>query len=352
MAKKKYKKNISKNIFPIKAKGNKRNKKIEIKENNKLKRKVVNKNIIFNSLENKNKKKIKNSEISKSIHEKKDQKKNEGNNSELNDSYINSSNDTVKDYFSLNSLDLNDSKLELSFLKDNEKNWLNYFDLLEKKDIPKWNRLNKYAAEILTKDEKEADILVNLILKIDEVREKSKYGEIKEKFTFYEIPIYDIWNIKDFNNYSEECWKKYKFVSTYKVRYTAKYKKLLFKSWENILCYMGFNFIMEGENIWNYIWYLWFLPKKLLILWYARINISEKNDCWWIALLKEWFNYFMEILRVGNIKKWIIDFIGKKEGDSPKKNKIKQLNIESGVQECDEDDSENNNDHLKKKFQK
>ena len=109
---------------------------------------------------------------------------------------------------------------------------------------------------------------------------------------------------------------------------------------------------MEGENIWNYIWYLWFLPKKLLILWYARINISEKNDCWWIVLLKEWFNYFMEILRVGNIKKWIIDFIGKKEGDSPKKNKIKQLNIESGVQECDEDDSENNNDHLKKEFQK
>lgn len=147
---------------------------------------MVNKNIIFNSLENKNKKKIKNSEISKSIHEKKDQKKYEDNNSELNDSFINSSNDTVKDYFSLNSLDLNDSKLELSFLKDNEKNWLNYFDLLEKKDIPKWNRLNKYAAEILTKDEKEVDILVNLILKIDEVREKSKYGEIKEKFTFYE----------------------------------------------------------------------------------------------------------------------------------------------------------------------
>ena len=75
---------------------------------------MVNKNIIFNSLENKNKKKIKNSEISKSIHEKKDQKKYEDNNSELNDSFINSSNDNVKDYFSLNNLDLNDSKLELS----------------------------------------------------------------------------------------------------------------------------------------------------------------------------------------------------------------------------------------------
>lgn len=346
MVKKNNKKNKSKKTFPKQAKGNKNNIKIGNEENDELKNKANNKNIILNFLKNKNKKSNKIAENSKYINKKKAKTKNKDNNFELNWYPENSSSYTNKDNFSISSLELNDSKVDFSFIKDNEKKWINYFDLSEIKDINRWSRLFQYAAEILTKDDKEVDILINLILKIDEIRKNSKYGEIKEKFTLYEIPIYDIWNINDFYNYFDECWNKYKFSSTYKTRYTEKYKKLLFKSWENILCFMGFHFIMDGENIWNYIWYLWILPKKLLILWYSRINLCEKNDFWWIVLLKEWFNYFMEILRVGSIKKWINDFIGVKENDNVKKKTIKYLHMKSGVLQ-NNGECENNNEDLK-----
>lgn len=341
MVKKKYKSNKRGKIYPKQTNEKIKNTKNKIKENNKIKITEIKEKINL-----KNKISIKNSETNKPNKIQNEKEKNEDNLSIFDSNSDESSSIIYKDDFSVNSLIFNDSKAEFSFIKDNEKKWINYFVLSEKKDINKWELLIENAIEIFTKKEKEVDLLINLILKIDKIRKNSKYGNIKEKFLFYENPIYEIWNINYFENYFEECWKKYKFFSIYKRRYTKNYKTLLFKSWENILCFMGFNFIMKGEKLWNYIWYLWILPRKLIILWYARINVCEKNDFWWIVLLKEWFNYFMEILRVGNIKNWLINFIREKKSDyKMKKNFIKQLHMESGFANID--DCENNNDILK-----
>jgi hypothetical protein len=226
-----------------------------------------------------------------------------------------------KDNISINSLDLVDSNYKFEFLKNNEILWTSYFALYGKTNINKWNNLREQSIEKLTKNENEVELLIELITKIDHIRKNSKYKNTQLKFSFYETPTFQIWNIDQFSDYFKDGWNKWKFSSTYKSRYTAKLKKNLCFSWENILSFMGFTFLLKDENIWNYIWYLWHLPKKLIILWISRIQVSDQNDYWWITLLKEWINFFFEILRAGGIKKWLSLFLKENESDNLKKNK-------------------------------
>ena len=158
-----------------------------------------------------------------------------------------------KEFFSLDTIDLNDSKGGFSFLKENENTWLDYFGFNKMKDINKQNSLYQNSVEIFTKNEKEIDVNYNIILKLDEIRNNSEYGQVKINLTFYKSPVNEIWKNKYFNHYYEKCWKQYKFSSSYKARYATKFKKVFIKSLENILCYMGFNFTMKWENLYRII---------------------------------------------------------------------------------------------------
>ena len=109
-----------------------------------------------------------------------------------------------KEFFSLDTIDLNDSKGGFSFLKENENTWLDYFGFNKMKDINKQNSLYQNSVEIFTKNE---------------IRNNSEYGQVKINLTFYKSPVNEIWKNKYFNHYYEKCWKKYKLSSSYKARY-------------------------------------------------------------------------------------------------------------------------------------
>lgn len=78
---------------------------------------------------------------------------------------------------------------------------------------------------------------------------------------------------------------------------------------KSILNFIGFDKKLKYEDDKNYFWFLWFLPNKLLIIWLAALNCLELGNNWWVKLLMEWEEYFIEILRSEGIKNWLLTFV-------------------------------------------
>lgn len=225
----------------------------------------------------------------------------------------NSSKSDVNSSFS--SLDLYAPNNKFEFLLENKKNWQIYFDFFDEKNEKKWYNLSELASQFLKTKKTEIDILIELVLTLDKIRRNSNFTNKSLPNENYDKPIAKIWNLSDFDGNYSDAWKKYNIGPQYKKRYTQKFKKSIAKNWENILYFIGFSFILRNENIWDYLWYLFYLPKRLLILWLARLNIIDKNDYWWLLLLKEWKSFYYEILRSKNIKNWL-DIFSDMENES------------------------------------
>ena len=78
---------------------------------------------------------------------------------------------------------------------------------------------------------------------------------------------------------------------------------------KSILNFIGFDKKLKYEDDKNYFWFLWFLPNKLLIIWLATLNCLELGNNWWVKILMEWEEYFIEILRSEGIKNLLLTFV-------------------------------------------
>lgn len=223
----------------------------------------------------------------------------------------------------LNNTELkNDMSFDLEFSNDNniivnnKEAWckhleidgsINYdYFILLFENFKTINSLNKNNFELL------ADIIIklgNLIKNTNESIDIYKGSTEKEL-------IYKKWNIKLFGGYYDDVWKRRENISNYKKRNNKRIKKCFKNQWKIILNFIGWGKELEFENIYNYFWFVWFLPNKLLIIWLAKLNSMSIGDNWWVKLLMEWEEYWIEILRSGGIKNWLKNFI---EEDKTKK---------------------------------
>ena len=143
--------------------------------------------------------------------------------------------------------------------------------------------------------------LINIIKNSDETIEIYK-GSNEKDF------IYKKWNINLFKDYYDDVWRRKENISNYKKRNNEAIEHYFENHWKSILNFIGFDKKLKYEDDKNYFWFLWFLPNKLLIIWLAALNSLELGNNWWVKLLMEWEEYFIEILRSGGIKNWLLTF--------------------------------------------
>ena len=228
------------------------------------------------------------------------------------------------------SIDQYTANTTFKFLILKKKDWMNYLDLQDEK---RWCIVNELVNQFLKSKKTEIDILIELIVLIDMERRLSKFSNKELDEQFFEEPVAEIWNLNDFNGFISEGWQKYNIGFQYKKRYTEKFKKSININWENILYFIGFSFKLKNENIWDYLWFLFYLPKRLLILWLARLNVIENDDHWWIFLLKEWKSFFFEVLRCKGIKNWLSIFIPQNDYKNDNIHKVIPLKINDNFAE-------------------
>ena len=73
---------------------------------------------------------------------------------------------------------------------------------------------------------------------------------------------------------------------------------------DNELNYLNIKFLKR--NIQKKIKYL---PNKLLSIWLTNLNALTSTSNWWVKLMMEWEEFWIEILRSGGIKNWMRTFI-------------------------------------------
>ncbi len=144
--------------------------------------------------------------------------------------------------------------------------------------------------------------LANLIKNSNECVEIYK-GSIEKDF------IYKKWNISLFKGYYNDAWKRKENISNYKKRYNPVIERSLENQWNSILRFINWDKKFKYDNKYNYFWYLWFLPNKLLSIWLGNLNALTSISNWWVKLMMEWEEYWIEILRSGGIKNWMRTFI-------------------------------------------
>ena len=66
---------------------------------------------------------------------------------------------------------------------------------------------------------------------------------------------------------------------------------------------------LKYENIYDYWWFIWYLPNQLLIIWLSKLDLITYRSNWWVGLLNDWRQYWFEILRSRGIKNWLMNFI-------------------------------------------
>ena len=144
--------------------------------------------------------------------------------------------------------------------------------------------------------------LANLIKNSNECVEVYK-GSIEKDF------IYKKWNISLFKGYYDDVWKRKENISNYKKRYNPVIERSLENQWNSILRFINWDKKFKYDNKYNYFWYLWFLPNKLLSIWLANLNALTSTSNWWVKLMIKWEEYWIEILRAGGIKNRMRTFI-------------------------------------------
>lgn len=197
-----------------------------------------------------------------------------------------------------------EEKSDFLFLNENKDLWLEYLDINEKQFCQLFERI----IEISSQKKNNVNLLNELISKIGiffDFQEKLD----KTDFVISDKVVSDIWFLAQFNEYYTDVFKRKNNISIYKIRYSDIIRKTIDIKWNNILCFIGFNKELRYENKWDYWWFLWFLPKRLIIIWIAKIDMIKAEDKWWVKLIFEWKQYFFEVLRSKGIKNWLITFI-------------------------------------------
>lgn len=121
--------------------------------------------------------------------------------------------------------------------------------------------------------------------------------------------ISEIWNINQFAGYYKDIIKRKNNITNYKNRYKNYIKKSIDEKWKNILYFMGITQELKYENLFDYFWYLWHLPKELIIIWLAKFELSKLDNKWCEKLINEWKKFIFEVLRSKGIKNWIESFV-------------------------------------------
>lgn len=203
----------------------------------------------------------------------------------------------------ISSLEL-EQNFDFHFLTKNKETWCKYLNLNEEQFISLFNRI----IEIVSQKKNNIVLLNELISKLGILIDSQKNIEDAGGFSSDKV-IADIWLLDQFNGYYTDVFKRKHNISNYKIRYGDIIKNVIDIKWRNILFFLGFKKEYRFENIYDYWWFLWFLPKRLLIIWIAKIDIIKAEDIWWIKLLFEWKEYIFEILRRKGIKNWLMTFV-------------------------------------------
>lgn len=124
-----------------------------------------------------------------------------------------------------------------------------------------------------------------------------------------DISISDKWLLSQFKGYYFEVFKRRGNISNYKIRKKEIIENICDKQWKRILYFLGFKNNLKYENIYDYWWFIWYLPNQLLIIQHAKLELTNSKNDWWIILLKDWKRYWIEILRNKGIKNWLVSFI-------------------------------------------
>lgn len=131
---------------------------------------------------------------------------------------------------------------------------------------------------------------------------KNIFKELYSKFKSYKKNY-----LIDFNNNLIEKWKimfktgiraKLENLKKYKRRYNLKDIK---NEYLFVMKYIFFD--INEKNIFNYFWYLYILPKDLLIIILEKI---KDNDEFWIELVSDLKNFWIAILRVGGVRPFLM----------------------------------------------
>ena len=152
-------------------------------------------------------------------------------------------------------------------------------------------------------------LLVDIVIKLTNFIKNSNECVEVYKGSIEKDYIYKKWNISLFKGYYDDVWKRKENISNYKKRYNPIIEKSIENQWNSILRFINWEKKFKYDDEYNYFWYLWFLPNKLISIWLAKLNSLNLTSNWWIKLMMEWEEYWIEILRSGGIKNWMRTFI-------------------------------------------
>ena len=181
-----------------------------------------------------------------------------------------SSNDETKKDF-LNSTFNLEQYSKLQFFIENKKSWCNYLNI----DTNQFELLYNRILEISLQKKTSIILLSELISKIGMILNSQKDLKNTENFNEEKF-IADIWFLEQFNGYYYDIFKRRSNITNYKKRFVIE--KSLELKWKNILDFLGFNKQLRFENIFDYLWFLWYLPKRLIIIWIAKIDMLKSED--------------------------------------------------------------------------
>ena len=152
-------------------------------------------------------------------------------------------------------------------------------------------------------------LLVDIVIKLTNFIKNSNECVEVYKDNIEKDYIYKKWNISLFKGYYDDVWKRKENISNYKKRYNPIIEKSIENQWNSILRFINWEKKFKYDDEYNYFWYLWFLPNKLISIWLAKLNSLTLTSNWWVKLMMEWEEYWIEILRSGGIKNWMRTFI-------------------------------------------
>lgn len=199
--------------------------------------------------------------------------------------------------------------IDFHFLLDNKKIWTRYLNLDCKNDKNSFHYFYEKVIDISKLHNNNIKLLFEILLKIDNLI-KSYESKIHAEIELdNKTKIYDKWHIYLFKDYSLDFWKRKSNISNYKKRYNNNIQNICEGKLQRIMNCLGWYYELENESFLNYFWFLWFLPNELLLIWASKLFLIEKNDSWWLKLIYDWKQYWIEILRNKGIKSWIKSFV-------------------------------------------
>ena len=191
---------------------------------------------------------------------------------------------------------------EFKFMIINKMTWCKYLNIEEEQFEILYSRI----LEIFNQKRTNIYLLTELICNIGNTIHKNLENT---KNISDEKVISEIWNINQFKGYYKDIIKRKSNITNYKNRYKNYIKKSIEEKWKNILYFMGITQELKYENLFDYFWYLWHLPKKLIMIWLAKFELSKLDKNWCEKLINEWKKFIFEVLRSKGIKNWIVSFV-------------------------------------------